>query len=448
MFEIGTIDLQRLPAAEPAPTEEAGPTGLPSLPVDITLDRFRLGELRLSEAIAGRPARLTATASLSATRQGEFGANADVHTLDGVPTRLSLTAGYDASSEHLKVDVEADEPGGGLVGGLLGLPGSPPLRLEAKGEGPLRDWKGHLAASAGSLAAVDADVGLSGKDPLRVAVVGKADAQGLLPPDLAPLTAGGLAIEVAADIFSERIALNTLALSTAAGSLRGSGGFSSADKRIDGKAALTLGPADVWRPLLGDIGYETAAADIVLSGRLPVPDIQLDVLAEDLTSGTLRAGKTALRAKVKAEEAAGEQMPPLDAQAELVVSDIVQPAEGLQPLLEKPARLTIDGRYEPAAKHAIVRQLRLDAGPVQVAGNADVRLADKPSGTAVLHMDEFDMAALSSLGWDIPLREGAPRRQPGRTRKRRFASPDRRRHRPVRFGDAGAGRLWSVPTRR
>ena len=75
-------------------------------------------------------------------------------------------------------------------------------------------------------------------------------------------------------------------------------------------------------------------------------------------------------------------MPPLDAQAELVVSDIVQPAKGLEPLLEKPARLTIDGRYEPAAKHAIVP--RLDAGPMQVAGNADVRLAEKPSGTAVL----------------------------------------------------------------
>jgi translocation and assembly module TamB len=396
-FEIGRVDLNRLPASEPAPKEEGGPRGLPSLPVDVTLDSFRLGELRLSEAIAGRPARLTATASLSATRQGEFAAKADVHTLDGVPTRLALTAGYDASSEHLKVDVEADEPGGGLVAGLLGLPGSPPLRLEAKGEGPLRDWKGHLAATAGKLAAVDADVGLSGQDPLRVAVDGSADVQGLLSPELAPLMAGGLAIEATGDVFSERIALNNLALSTAAASLRGNGVFRPAEKRIDGKAALTLGPADVWRPLLGEVGYEAAAADILLSGTLPVPDVQLDVLAEDLTSGTLRAGKAAVRATVKGGEARGEQIPPLDAQAELVVSDIVQPAKSLQPLLEKPARLTIDGRYEPAVKHAIVRQLRLDAGPMQVAGNADLRLAPKPSGTAVLHMDEFDVAALSSL---------------------------------------------------
>ena len=98
------------------------------------------------------------------------------------------------NAEHLKIDLEAGEPGGGLVASLLGLPGAPPLRLEAKGDGPLRDWRGHLTAAAGGVAGIDADVRLSGKDPLRVAVDGSADVQGLLPPNLAPLTAGGVAL--------------------------------------------------------------------------------------------------------------------------------------------------------------------------------------------------------------------------------------------------------------
>ena len=100
-----------------------------------------------------------------------------MHTLDGVPTRPSLKAGYNASSEHLKVDLEADEPGGGLVDGLLGLPGSPALRLEAKARVRCRIGKATLPAAAGSLASVDADVGLSGRDSLARAVVGKANAQ-------------------------------------------------------------------------------------------------------------------------------------------------------------------------------------------------------------------------------------------------------------------------------
>ncbi|MGE5777692.1 MAG: translocation/assembly module TamB domain-containing protein, partial [Hyphomicrobiales bacterium] len=111
----------------------------------------------------------------------------------------------------------------------------------------------------------------------------------------------------------------------------------------------------------------------------------------------MRAGKTALRAKVTAGETAGEQMPPLDARAELVLSDIVQPARGLEPLLEQPVRLAIDGCYEPDGKHAIMRQLRLDAGPIQVVGNADLRLAEKIIGTAVLGTNEFDLASLSAL---------------------------------------------------
>ena len=254
VFEIGTIDVHRLSAAEPAPAQEAGPMELPSLPMDVTLDSFRMRELRLAQAILGQAARLTASASLSATRQGEFGVNADVHTLGGVPTRLSLAAGYDASTAHLKVDVEADEAGGGLVGGLLGLPGSPPLRLVAKGDGPLRDWRGNLTATAGSLAAIEADVGLSGERPLRVALDGSADIQGLLPPDLAPLTAGGLAVAATGDVFSERITLNSLGVTTAAGSLRGEGTFMPKEKRLDGKMALTLGPATVWEPLLPGIG--------------------------------------------------------------------------------------------------------------------------------------------------------------------------------------------------
>ena len=397
VFDIGTVDVKRLPATEPTPEQEAGPMALPSLPVDVNLDAFRLRELRLSEAIAGQPASITATASLSATRQGEFNADADVHTLDGVPTRLSLTAGYDKSADHLKIDVQADEPGGGMVASLLGLPGAPPLHLQARGDGPLRDWQGRLKAAAGDVAGINANVRLSGEKPLRVALDGRADVQGLLRPDLAPLAAGGLAINATADAFSERIALNDLAVSTAAGSLRGAGAFLPGEKRIDGKLALTLGPASVWQPLAPGIGYDAASADILLSGNLPVPDIQLDALTENLTSGSARAGKAALRANVKAGETTGGAMPLLDAQAELVVSDIVQPEKNLQPLFEKPVRLTLDARYEPDAKHAIVRQLRLDAGPIQVAGNADLHLAQKLVGRAALRMDEFDVAALSSL---------------------------------------------------
>ena len=56
-----------------------------------------------------------------------------MHTLDGVPTRLSLIASYDKSDERLNIDVQADEPGGGVVANLLGLPGDPAAPIAGQG---------------------------------------------------------------------------------------------------------------------------------------------------------------------------------------------------------------------------------------------------------------------------------------------------------------------------
>ncbi len=248
--------------------------------------------------------------------------------------------------------------------------------------------------------------------------------------------------------FSDRIALNDLAVSTAAGSLRGNGAFLPGEKRIDGKLALTLGPASVWQPLAPGIGYDAASADILLSGNLPVPDIQLDALAENLTSGSARAGKAALRANVKAGETTGGAMPPLDARAELVVSDIVQPSKGLEPLLEQPARLTLDARYEPDEKHAIVRQLRLDAGPMQVTGNADLHLADELTGTAVLQHERVRSGAVERAGRYLALRKGPAERQPRCRGERRVCAPRSARASNNSLRRCPSSPPCSAPTRR
>ena len=49
----------------------------------------------------------------------------------------------------------------------------------------------------------------------------------------------------------------------------------------DAEIALTLGSADVLQSLVPGIGYESAAADVLISGTLPVPNVQLNVLAEN-----------------------------------------------------------------------------------------------------------------------------------------------------------------------
>ena len=55
-FEVGTVDVNRLPAAKPAWEQEAGPMGLPSLPVDVALDAFRRAAAEAKQSRVNRRA--------------------------------------------------------------------------------------------------------------------------------------------------------------------------------------------------------------------------------------------------------------------------------------------------------------------------------------------------------------------------------------------------------
>lgn len=396
-FDIGTVTVNRLPPSEPAPpSAEPGPSGLPSLPVDIAVDRFQLAELRLSEAIVGQAVRLTAAAALAATRRGEFTADATVRRLDGVAAQVVLAARYDRAADYLKIDLDANEPEGGVVATLAGLPGTPPVHLTVKGEGPLDAWQGDIGATAGSLAAIDARVSIAGQDPRHVGVEGKAAIAQALPADLAPLLTGGIDLRAAADVFPERIAVSDLTLSTAGGKLEGHGNFLTQEEQVDAELALTLGPASVLQAVVPGVGYDTAGATVAISGRLPVPKIEADARATKLTLDKMGAGELSLRAKVT-PAAEGEPTPPLDVQAEIAASGLVPPSTDLAPLLKEPARAVVDGRYDQQANRLLVRALRLAAGPLQAEGTADVQLAEPPTGTAALTMEASDIAPFGPL---------------------------------------------------
>lgn len=396
-LEVGILAFNRLPAGEP-PAPEAEParsSGLPTLPVDVAIDRIHIGELSLGEAVAGQPVRLTATATLDASRRGEFGADASVRRLDGVAAQLVLAAKYDRTADYLKVDVDAHEPEGGLVATLAGLPGAPPVRLRIAGEGPLNAWKGDMSASAGSLAAADATVGISGQEPRQVVFAGKAAVEGLLPPNLAPLVAGGIAFRGTADVGAERITVGDASVSTSAGALHGEGTFVPANERLDARATLTLGPSNVLKAVAPGVAYETAGATAVVSGRLPVPDLQLDARALKLTLDTLAVGEASLQAKVTATD--DTPSPPLDLKTDIVARDVETSSNELAGLVKEPLRASLDGTYAQASKRLIVRQLRANAGPVNAEGTADVQLADPPVGTANLKMDNVDLAPFGPL---------------------------------------------------
>jgi Uncharacterized protein conserved in bacteria len=400
LFDVGTLAVNRLPASEPTPeTPSDEPAGLPSLPVDIAVDRFQLKQLDLSAEVAGQPARLTAAAVLSASRTGEFLANASLQTLSDPPTHLVLDAGYAAATDQLKMHLNVDEAKGGLIGGLIGLPGSPPLRLQANGEAPLHDWQGRIIADATDVANIDIGVRLSGSEPLQIAVDGRADVAGLLPPDQAALVRGGVDLQADTGIAAERITFNTIQLATAAGRISAQGAFEPETNRIDATAQVVLGAPAVIAAVVPGLNYESVTADIHASGTLPVPDAEVVLTAQKLASGDVKAGAVELRAQAKAAggDAANGAMPPIDLKADLVARALVPPSPELAPLLTDPVTVSLDGRYDIDRSHALIRSLQANAGPIALAAKADLVLGAQPSGTAEVRANEFALAPLSKL---------------------------------------------------
>ncbi|MFX4377539.1 hypothetical protein ABTA44_21040, partial [Acinetobacter baumannii] len=68
------------------------------------------------------------------------------------------------ASQQLDLALQHDEPAGGIVARLIGLPGLPPVKLDVAGAGGLDDWRGRIAfdAGAGTDARGEARLGRSG----------------------------------------------------------------------------------------------------------------------------------------------------------------------------------------------------------------------------------------------------------------------------------------------
>src|SRR5690606_2670092 len=85
------------------------------------------------------------------------------------------------------LDLQGDEPQGGLLARMLALPGLPSVALRLEGEGPLSAWQGNLDLALDGRQAVDLDLTAAGTDPRAIAFDGRIAAVDLLPVEVQPL---------------------------------------------------------------------------------------------------------------------------------------------------------------------------------------------------------------------------------------------------------------------
>ncbi len=157
----------RLPQASPQaralPQAEAQPFALPELPVSIQIAALAFDRIAFEQPVFGQAAELSLNGSLDLA-SGKLTTDLDIKRLDGPGGALTLAAGFSNETRQLDVDLDLQEPEGGIVATLLRIEGTPAIHLTAKGSGPLDDVAVTVALDAGAERIIDGRVALKTDD--------------------------------------------------------------------------------------------------------------------------------------------------------------------------------------------------------------------------------------------------------------------------------------------
>ncbi|HEX3521170.1 MAG TPA: hypothetical protein VHT52_03690, partial [Stellaceae bacterium] len=228
-LSFAEIDMARQSTA-PSTTPLTEYLKVPHVPIGVVLDRLSIERLALAPPILGES--LVATVEGSAElADGRAHIALDLHRMDDVAGNVVLAMDLAGTTPVLKLQLEASEPTGVLLGRLLGRTDRPPLALSVNGNGPLADWHGRVSASAGALARLDADVTLAVTDHTVLGLSGTAAMAPLLPADFAPIVGDQLTLSVHGS-FGEQVVLDALSIGIAAGTLTGDATYGGAEKAV------------------------------------------------------------------------------------------------------------------------------------------------------------------------------------------------------------------------
>ena len=258
---VGQIEVIRPPVPDPELPDAEASSGfsLPELPVSVQIGRIAAERVVLGEALIGQPVEISLEGNASLDG-GQGSAELTVDRIDGPQGRVLLSGAYANASRQLTLDLVVEEEADGIAATLMGLPGTPSLRLAVTGDAPVDDFTADLTL------ATDGQERLAGQvilQTLRETGPAEEGAPGTelitrrfvtrIGGDIAPIFAPDYR-----DFFGPDIQLAVTATQTPEGRVVLDGLDLSADAiRLTGTAALA---ADGWPERLA------------LEGRIATPD--------------------------------------------------------------------------------------------------------------------------------------------------------------------------------
>ena len=294
-LSFAEVDMARSSTA-PSTTPLTEYFKVPRLPIEVVLDRLSIGRLALAPPVLGES--LVATVVGSARLAGQAAQVAlDLHRTDSFAGNIALAMELAGVTPVLKLQLEASEPTGVLLDRLLGRTDRPPLSLWVNGTGPLADWHGHVAASAGALARINSDVTLAVNSQTVLGLSGTAAMAPLLPAEFAPVIGDQLTLSLRGSL-GERVVVDALSIEIAAGTLTGDAAFGGAEKTVSAHLQANAPQLSSLSGLLGNELKGSASLTAEVTGTQDRPALALNLSANEV--GVATSGAQHLDANISA----------------------------------------------------------------------------------------------------------------------------------------------------
>ncbi len=284
-LSTASLHIERLPRG--GPPQEGGGVNFSSLVKKLRLvriERLAVPDLSIGRAVLGQSAVFGLEArvtnrplkiSFHLKRMDEGPkTSADVElTLDGEPPALAVRADF-------------REEEGGLAGKIMGLRPTV-INLDVRGSGPVTDWTGTIAGSAGVYGSINATIGVNAASEIFLALNGTAEiAEPFLPPSLAPVMGGGNSFALHLDFAPSRY------VAVQQGSFKGKGYHAELSGKLDFKSQTVKSDWILGMENLGAAGSlpggEVRASGTV-SGKLSQPEGSATVLFRRVRTGGFAA---------------------------------------------------------------------------------------------------------------------------------------------------------------
>lgn len=374
---IDQLDADRLavlrpPVSPPSPRDEPTQLELPRLPLAIDLQHLAVVRLELGPEFLGAPAvfALQARARLGDPADG-LQAELALNRTDRDRDDVHLTLDYRPAADRLAVDVKAEEPHGGLITQLIGLPGAPKFSLVLAGSGPLTDWQAKGQAVADDRPLLDlAATSQGAAEDRRITFTARLHDAPMLPADLAPLLAGGVAVdgEVHVAALDQPIRIDRLKIETRAATATAEGTIAP-DLALDLNLDLRLADSAPFAALLPpELRWDDATARLHLAGPPARPKLTAESRLSNLgyVDYGIGDGQVSLAADLDTETLRAEA-----ATISVAANAITVPDPKLQALLAGGATLDFAGALDASgAVTADHLQLRAGTAALDAAGAA------------------------------------------------------------------------------